>query len=391
MRRRLAGHLCVSLLLLAGCWSRTEVNDLGVVLGVAVDIGEERPVRLTLLYARQGQSQQGQSKAIGGDPIYVAAREADNLSDAMREIALAAGRETSLHHVRVVLISEEYARTRGIRNLLDFLARHPQVRMSLVPLVVEGRAQTVLETPPQLKALQPQNLVAILEEKGGLRWRLKDFLVARVSETHSGWMYTVSVIQRPAGTPQAPPKEVVVTGSALFFGDRLVRMLSPKETEGLAWLMSKPVRSVITATCPENPDASFSGQVDQGRTTMRPSWEGGRLRIDVAIQGKVDLIRLTCRDDLADVAWRERLEAHLEKDVRERVEGVIETFKSQRVDPVGFGKRVQLNDPAWWLQNGPNWPEIWPEVEVTVTAQISIMQSGLLLKPANLTEKELSE
>jgi len=389
MGRRLIG-LCWIALLLSGCWSRVEVNDLGVVLGMAVDVGEEAPIRLTLLYGRQGSGQQGEAKPTGGDPVWVVAREAGNLSDAMREIALAAARQTSLHHLRVVLISEEFAR-RGIKDLLDFLARNPQARMSIQPMVVEGRAQTVLETPPQLKSFQPQNLAAMIEEKGGPRVTLKEFLVARVSDTHSGWMYSVKVIVRPARTPEAPATAVTLSGAALFEQDHLVRLLSPREARGLAWLLGEPERSVISAPCPDAPELSFSGQVSEGSIAIRPTWNGGTLGFTVLARGKADLIRLTCRDKLGDPGWRAELEKSLSTDVKERVADLIADLQSNRIDSVGFGKRVQLADPGWWRQNGPKWLEIWPKTPVSVSADIEIVQSGLLLKPANLTEQELGE
>ncbi|MDB4897422.1 MAG: gerKC2, partial [Firmicutes bacterium] len=114
--------LCIlMLLMLTGCWSRVELNDIGVSLGMGVDQGESAPVRLTLYIARSMGGGTGASKA-GGDPDWVVAREAQNIADAMREIALASPRRLTLHHLRVVVVGEDYARA-GIGELMDFIGR----------------------------------------------------------------------------------------------------------------------------------------------------------------------------------------------------------------------------------------------------------------------------
>lgn len=379
--------LLALLLLLPGCWSRIEINDLGLVLGIGVDVGEEERVRLTLYFART-QGLQQEAKAVGGDPVWVVSREGENLNAAMREISMAAARRITLHHVRVVLIGEEFARV-GLRGMTDFLARNPQVRLSLRPMVVRGRAQTVLETMPQLKALQPDNLVAILQARGGVEWSLKEFLVARVSETHSGWMHAVEVIPRPAGTPGAPPTATVINGAALFRGDRLVELLEMREAQILSWLLGNPKGAVISATCPDEPEHNFSARVDQGKAHIRPVRGTDGLRLEVRITGKLDLIRMGCAESVLEPAQRRRLERHLGDHLCQSFLQAIERFQESGTDPVGFGKRVQMSYPAYWNQIAKRWPEIWPEVPVNVSGDIVIYESGLLIRPADRMEQEL--
>jgi spore germination protein KC len=386
---RRAGPLLLALtFLLAGCWSRIEVNDLGVVLGMAIDQGERSPVRLTLFLARSGGESTGQRPSAGaGSQIWVVAREAENLSDAMREIAMASARRISLHHVRVVLASEAYAR-QGLEDLLDFLARNPQTRLTIRPMIVLGHAQDVFETEPQLETVQTENLVKVIEAKGGLVQSMKNFMVARVSSTQSGWMHMVHVIERPARQPGAPPRAVEMAGAALFYGDRVVETLDRKEAQALAWLLKNPRDSVVSAPCPGKEEESFSVRVERAKTTITPKVVGGKVSFTVLAKGQVDMMRVPCGERPADPTVRSRLERAVENNVAARLRDLVTKMQAKRTDPAGFGKWLQLRQPAYFKQREKEWPRIWAQSAVTVTVDLNLRHTGMLTEPLSKTRAE---
>jgi spore germination protein KC len=388
MRRR-AALLAALLLLLSGCWSRVEVTDLAVVVGMGVDKGENAPVRVTLLVSRtvSGGGKQEQRPA-GGDPTWVVAREAQNVNDAMRQIVLASARRISLHHIRVVLIGEEYARE-DVGGLLDYMVRSPQIRLMTRPMVVQGTAQEVFETPPQLEMLQSENLVEIVQAKGGVDQRLKEFAVARISETHSGWMYMLKVIDKPARNPGAPERAVEFSGAALFLKDKMVAMADRKLAQALLWLLNNPTQGIISSPCPNDPAKSMSGRIEEGRTKIIPVLTGNKLSFQVLANGRVDLVRTDCGVDVIQSAVRGRLEKQLGDDLAARIQELVALFKEKGIDPVGFGKYVQLKQTAYWRTVADKWPQPMKEVPVKVTTKITIQHTGLLLEPSNLTDREL--
>lgn len=388
MTRRLVA-LLLTALLLTGCWSRLEINDLGLVLGMGVDVGEQEAVRLTLFFARSGQGGGGDGK--GGSPsVWVVAREASNLSNALRAISLAAARRPTLNHLRVVLIGEEKARS-DIRDVTDFLARHPQIRLSVNPLVVKGRAQTVLETPAQLRALQTDNISGTLEAKASVDWRLKDYLVARASDTHSGFMYMFEVVERPAGIPGSPTTAVAIWGAGLFRMDRMVATLDTWESQYFAWLLVRPKNPHISVTCPGEETGTLTAQVISGKSRIDPKLVGGKPSIQIGVEGRLNITRMNCRRSVIDPAGRKVLEEALNRAVHGYMTRLVNTFQETGTDPVGFGKRVQLRYRDYWRANGVRWIEIWPTVPVSVSVNLSIQESGLLIKPANLTEQEMGQ
>ena len=387
--RRVSWVLLLALsLLLGGCWSRLEVNDIAVALALAVDQGDEMPIRLTLYVPRGGGGEGGGGGGGGGGPtgpqqtpVWLASREGLNLSDALREIAQASPRRISMHHLRVALISEEVAQE-GIEDFMDFLVRNPEVRLTVRVMAVKGyRAAEVLTIEPTLETLMSEQIAEVLPSKGGVLQRLKEIAVAHISTTHSPWMEQISLIDRPVRRADAPGEEVYYSGTALFKGGKMVEQLDRRETRALNWLLGKPTMAVISSPCPDNPEESFSAEIIHGDSRIRPYLAGNKVAFRVEIHGGVDVVRKPCTALFLDQKVLAEYEETLNKDLGERITGAIAKLQAKQVDPAGFGKRVQLAFPGYWQRIEKRWPEIWQESRVEVHTDIKISYSGVLIQP----------
>lgn len=381
--------LLAALVSLSGCWSRIELNDLGIVLGMAVDVGEEEPVRMTFYIPRTQYGGQEGGIGRGPAPVWAVTREASSISEALQEIRMAASRRIALDHLRVLLIGEEYARTRGVGELLDALAMNAELRLTLRPFIVEGRAQDVFQAMPQLRLYQPMNLVGMVQAKAGVDWRLKNVLVARSSETHSSWMYALKVIRRDAQTPLGPETAAVISGAALFVGDQLVTVLHPPESQFLLWFLRSAKATILTAPCPKPEEGTFSGHVLSGRAAVRPRLEGGKASFLVRVKASINLSRSQCRLRMNEEADRHLLEEHMAAYLRANMKRLVETLQEHGVDPVGFGKHLQLAYPSYYRTIGEHWKDEWPNADAQVEARVTIPRSGLLTSPGSKTEEEL--
>jgi len=396
MRRRWLSLLLLLLfttVMLSGCWSRIELNDIGLVLGLAVDVGEQEEVRLTLYVPRPLTQHLSGGGGGNQEPAWVVAREADNFADALALIRLASARRLVFHHLRVVLIGEEYARRHGIGDILDVLATNNEIRLTVRPFLVEGRAQEVLETLPQLRTLQPFNLTGIVQAKGGLEWRLKDVLVARMSDTHSVWMPTVKVIPRQAAKPLGPTTTVTLSGVALFRRDFLQVVLDPWAYQVMAWFLGRPTGFTITADCPTAGKGTVSARVLTGKTRVRPRWQDDKVAFRVEAIATVNVTRSECGTGaVKEDEVRQKLEQVLADDLRRRLELFITVIQDAVTDPVGFGKHAQLAFPRYYKMMEDKWgEEVWINTPVEVATRVTITQAGTVTGPVHPTEREMRE
>ena len=139
--------LPVPLLVMSGCWDRTELNELGSVSGTAVDAGAGGRWKVSFgLLQPQAASIQGLSGTTAS-PATVFSGEGDSLQTAQARAAGELPRKLDLRHNEAVVVSEAAAR-RGIDSLLDSYARNGDARETALMFVSEGEAGDILRAAP---------------------------------------------------------------------------------------------------------------------------------------------------------------------------------------------------------------------------------------------------
>ena len=119
--------LPVSLLVMSGCWDRTELNGLGSVSGTAVDAGAGGRWKVSFgMLQPQAASIHGSSGTTASSAT-VFSGEGDSLQGAQARAAGELPRKLDMRHNEAVIVSEAAAR-RGIDSLLDSYARNRDAR-----------------------------------------------------------------------------------------------------------------------------------------------------------------------------------------------------------------------------------------------------------------------
>lgn len=376
-RRRQWALLAAVLLLLTGCWGRLEVNDLGMGTGLAIDVGKQQNVRVTLYLAR------GLAGAKGGEPTWAVTREAASIPDAVNLINRSSSRRVSLEHLRVILVGDEYAR-QGLDDLIDYIGRHAEVRLTTRFLVADGEAGTFLKTKPHLEALLPESIVKILEAKQGLNPRVKEFAVANIAASHSPWLYS---IRERAGNQGM---EMEIGGMAIFKRGRMVERLGLKESMVFSWVLNNPVDGHLVAPCAEEPEKLFSVRFEEGKAKIKPMVSGGKVSFQVSGTLKVILINAECSKSTMTIeSQRALFKQQTSEAFLAHLKAATKQLQAAKADPAGFGKVLQRRYPAFFRQNAERWPELWSQAEVTYDVDVTIHHSRFLLEPINRTRQEL--
>ncbi|GJM82919.1 hypothetical protein HMSSN139_54150 [Paenibacillus sp. HMSSN-139] len=126
---------CIVAALLAGCWNRRELNELGIAVAAGVDKEGDR-YRLTVQVVDPGQVT-AQKGASGGAPATLYTSEGDTILEAARRITQISPRKIYLSHLRVYLIGESLAK-QGIGQVLDLLTRDHEIRTDFYLVVTRG-------------------------------------------------------------------------------------------------------------------------------------------------------------------------------------------------------------------------------------------------------------
>jgi len=140
--------ICLVVLMLSGCKTgKREISDLALVMAVGLDKGNDNLIKVTTQIVRpaDARGQTGAPSGQTGDSIWSASAEGETIFQAIRNLSTFSSRRIFWAHNFVIVINEDLARD-GIKDIIDFFTRNPELRMRTWVVVTPDEASTVVST-----------------------------------------------------------------------------------------------------------------------------------------------------------------------------------------------------------------------------------------------------
>jgi spore germination protein KC len=170
------------------------------------------------------------------------------------------------------------------------------------------------------------------------------------------------------------PTNLKYTGLAVFNKDKLVGWLNQKESMGANFVRGKVKSSSIALPCPGSSKQAFFEPIRMNAKT-RAKLKRGRPVIQVKVSGEGNMSDAHCPIDMSQQDVIRDLERSINKTVEEMVDASIEKAqKKYKSDIFGFGSAVERSIPKYWYKVENDWSEIYPDVQVIVSADIRIRE-----------------
>nr|WP_238480760.1 Ger(x)C family spore germination protein [Desulforadius tongensis] len=404
------GLVLLLLLLQSSCWDKVEVEQLAIVMAIAVDKGENGLVRTTVQVINPKGIAGGTGKNMAGGGGGGQNQAYRNISDhgrtifeAVRGMQSNIPRELYFSHNQVVIISEELARE-GVAKLMDFFDRNPQIRRNNWLLISKRDASQyeIINAPNPLEIVPAQRIVGIIKEKERSTAyainQLGDFL--ELLSCRGVDAYTAGIGLSPnmavaesdqnkntGSAGESLREDVNVTQTAVFRDDRLVGWLNERESRGLLWIKGRMSNASVTVEYDQK-HGNVSVEALQGKGKIKPvvTREGQIImNIDVKVKGSVSevdtFIDLSKPENLSRV--EKKLAQEIKEDIRLALEKVQREYKA---DVFGFGENLYRHYPGYWHQVANRWGEIYPEIEVVINVKAEIPRTGLVSKPIEMAK-----
>ena len=395
--KRIMTLLIVIAPLLTGCWSRHEINDVAIVLGVAIDKADNGKLRLALQIAvpkaSGGAGGSGQGSGSTKSTMMVSA-EGESIMEAYRIIQEKIPREIFFAHCRVIIVGEELARD-GVSSVLDFFSRHRQSHLRYYLLFTKGEAVDILHSSPQFESALAEEIREKEKTGTGVRVRVREFWERLLSDGEEPVAAQVSDLliekgsqneKKESGTSKRIPSTI---GAAVFRGDRLVGWLNDEETRGILWIRSEFESGVIAVSIPkEKGGGRIAAQIWKVSTKIKPIFQNGKLKIKIETYGGIEIYENSSKLDLGNPTVLSTLQSMFEKEVETRIHLTLDKAqKKLKSDIFGFGQEVNRSYPKMWETDyKKRWNTIFPDTEVEVDSHITVQGTGFTTKPVLLPD-----
>lgn len=385
-----------SLLLLSGCWSRREIEDLSFTVAAAIDLGhvvkEEqefeqkgaeypRQRRFVLTYQMAKPEQSSGQEASGNKKKFRnVSMSGDSFYQMSREISLKESKPIFGQHYKALVIGSDLAKAMNFRIVLDFFMREHEFRPSCLVYVSKGTGQEILDAdvPGEIPALR---LVGISDNHYRTSRLLKPISLIKLQEklnAKSSFMIQNVVTAN---------EELKLSGASVISGKtgKQLGYLDEEDMEAVGWVLGDAKGGIVKGKDIATGQL-FAYEITNMKSQITPHVENGRISFDVRVKSDGRLGEQIMREgDDFDNKFLRGLEADTEKRIKELVAKLLNKLqKEYHADVLGFGDKLRIAYPRLWVQEKKNWDETFSTAAIRYDVKVTIREFGT----SNMQERQ---
>ncbi|CAH0119536.1 MULTISPECIES: Ger(x)C family spore germination protein [unclassified Paenibacillus] len=378
--------LLVMLSFLTGCWSRRELNDLAIVVGMGIDkSGKQYEVSVQVVDPGEVSKKDGRG---GQAPVTVYSSKGDTMAEALRRLTTVSPRNNYFAHLRILVLSEELAR-QGIGGIVDFFSRYHEFRtdfyISVARQTSAKQILTMMTPTVRIPAEKIFNSLEVAEKEWSpvitvkLDELINDIVIKGKNPVLTGF--------RIVGDPREgekkknveaiePAANIQAWGLAAFREDRLVGWLNETESKGYSDITNKLHRSVVEIPCASG--GRLAVDVMRSKSDIKGNVRNGNPEATVKIRTEASVSDVQCKIDLTKTETIAHLEKEVEEEMEKHIEASLRKAKTLKTDIFGFGEAVRRANPAYWKTVKEDWHRRFPDLPVEIRIEVHIRRVGTI-------------
>ncbi|WP_315792586.1 Ger(x)C family spore germination protein [Paenibacillus sp. BIC5C1] len=375
-------------LLLTGCWDRTEINDLAIVLATGVDYVDEK-VQLTaqIFIPRKGSggAESGSSGTSASGVTMTRTAEGQTIAEALNRLQRKVARNMFWGHCEVIVISEQAGKN-GIREYIDFLLRYPQFREHAYVFSSSEAAKDVLAILDPLERSSAESLREMANMKLGTR-----VTVLQLAQSIEGPSRS-AILSRMLILPTEPGQDRLATtpylkGLSLYKNDTYVKTVQEPLSLGVL-LLSNELDNIIMPVEVKPSKGSFSIRAVDVKTVLVPHIRNQEWTMEIHIHSKGEVVLNTTDDDLTDPSKMAKLQQAWTDRLKELAEKALQmSQKELKSDFFKFATQFRRYYPHQWTIHQQEWEKIYSEMNVNIDVKVAIVSTGKSIGPQGIPEQ----
>lgn len=378
--------------LVAGCWSRNEIESIAIIEGMGIDVtkvnGQDK-FMLTVNILRPSLAGGGPQSGGGsrGMPIYWRTTViGETLSDAERSINLRIPRRVFYGHIRFVLISEEAAR-QGLTDIIDYLHRNRRIRPRILILLTDNKASEKLNNFSELETTIARQVQEMNDISASMASKvfIKDLLVTTDELITPGLdpiIAKIVTVDSPPTEPGGAPIPVFrFIGGGAFRVDKFVGWVDADETRGYLMATGKAQQGAFPFTLQSHPTADVNINMTRASGKIKVNANGQKVTANIEIRAEGDLSEYHKTNKILTDKGIKLLEKKFAEQIEKEVMKSVEKSKKLKSDYFGFGAVLYRSNPKAWENMEKQWYEILPKMTVRVKVVANIRRTGMISEP----------
>lgn len=374
--------LVLLILLLGGCWSKRELNELAIVAAVGVDrVNEQYEISVQIVNPGQVASK----KATSQSPVITYHATGKSLFEAIRKLTTLTPRKPYYAHAQIIIIGEELAEE-GMNNILDLFQRDPEGRSEFNILIArDTTAKEVISILTPLEDIPAKNILNALKSSekalGSTDSVILDDLINSLSgKGNSAVLSTIELHGDSATGNTQTNVERIQNPAILKFGDlalfkdyKLIGFLTMEESKSYNYMNNHIKSTFEILACPEK--GKLTTEVTSSKAKITGRVQHGQPKINIKLVVEQNVADINCMIDLTKPQNITTLNKVTSESIKNGLEQTLDTLqKTYKVDALQFGEILYRQDYKGWNKIKDNWVSLFPNIDVKV--QVTVKTQG---------------
>lgn len=361
---------------LGGCWNYRGINETTIISGIGIDKDETSGhYRITyeIIDLTRDIKQTGVLSKI-------VEAEGKTLFEAARNAKKRLINRLYFGNTQIIVVSQSIARE-GLTPIIDWFLRDGECRETItVAVSMQQTAEEMFGAKGIDERVVAHEMKRIVDKDQRITGSTRNVELYKIFNTLHGESVSLCIpafhIVKNNGTPTAE-----VNGVAVFKKDKLIGFLTPLESNRYLYVLDEIKAGVLTLSLTDKEPDNITLEISKNKTKNSYSYINGRVSFRTEIKTNVYLDEFSPEVGTIDEQKIKDIEDKAEKKLQSEITQLIKRMQTEYdSDIFGFGNMIYKNDPKLWNDIHSEWDELFKTMDVDVECEISIVNTGALIK-----------
>lgn len=376
-RKIITRILCIVLCLiimftLAGCWNYRSLNDITIVVGIALD---KRDTNYILTFEIIDLIESSKETGV---KTKVISTYGETIFDAIRNTKKKLANKLYFGYAYVMIICQDIAKE-GIHEIMDFFLRDAEPRATLFMTVSkEKTAQELLLTDGVDSSLVAYNINFILKEDlkvTGSTLAVPFYKAYRAVKSKNAFALPALKVSEVLEGKKAIESD----GIAIFDDNKLISFLPADQTKYFLYAINEIDGGLLEFTNFNKKIERITFEVFSCKTNLKHYYEDNQLKFTIKPYIKASIGEIMSITDV-NLSYQDLIdiEHRAEDMLAERMKATVDYIRHRiGADVIGFEDYIYKNDLKLWKQIHENFKELLKSAEISIEPNIHIINTGL--------------
>jgi spore germination protein KC len=406
MRRIMMAINIIIMLVFTGCWDKNELEELGYVAAIGVDLREDRRMVVTYQIQNPQVGSSVRAEAQNEKESSIITLDAADILSARETSGANISRKIDFSQANILILGEEFAKSETCFENLSELLREREIKSDISIVVCrEKAAEFIRNNRPSLETrpMKFYDLMARRWKETGLAPPADLHMLTQKTERDKGLFLAIYATAKesykkelreedqylPGEVPLKSTNPTQIIGSAVFKEGKMFSNLTGEETRIVLNLRPEARFSGINVTYKDPLDEKYriSARLYKVKSPqLKIDISDEKPKIDVKLELEIRITNIPSHIDyVEDLEKQKVLKRSIEEDIKEETNSLIEkTQRELKAEP--FNWRPIAASKFWTYEDLKkyDWMGKYSEAEINFDVEVKLKDFGKELKPSSL-------